>query len=190
VPTRFTAWKGVDDVIAAVARIGARIAEFSVDLIGDGPMKPRLARMVKQANLNGTIRFVDPVPYGTPFLTLLRSYHVVLVPTRGLEEARVVYDAAASGCALIHSATPTLEGACGALAVRWTHKPGDPRSLAAAITDALDRREDWTRAGLDGLRLMRGRTIEAMHEKRARFLLELRQERGSRQPSPSSAMDG
>jgi glycosyltransferase involved in cell wall biosynthesis len=177
VPTRFTAWKGVDDVIAAVTRLRRRAGEFSVDLIGDGPLKPRLIAQVERADQGQTIRFVAPVPYGEPFFDLLRSYHVVLVPTRGLEEARVVYDAAASGCVLIHSRTSTLDGALGRLATRWTHEPGDPESLADAISDALDRRESWGRAALEGLEFMRGRTIDTMHRKRAEFLARLRQAR-------------
>ncbi len=174
VPARFTAWKGLDDVIAAVSRLAHRKGEFSVDLIGDGPMKRQLVNEVDRAGLGDTIRFLDPVPYGSPFFDLLRSYHAVLVPTRGLEEARVAYDAAASGCVLIHSRTATLDGALEQLTMRWTHAPGDPESLADAIARAFDRRDRWAEASLAGLRFMRGRTIDSMHRKRATFIARLR----------------
>lgn len=173
VPSRFTAWKGVDDVIEAVARLRTRLDRFSVDLIGDGPLKPRLISMVARMNLGSTIRFLSPVPYGKPFLRLLRTYHAVLVPTRGLEEARVVFDAAASGCILVHSRTSTLEAALRRLRVRWGHVPGDPVSLSAAIGDALGRREEWKDAALEGVRFMRGRTIDSMHRERAEFVARL-----------------
>jgi hypothetical protein len=80
---------------------------------------------------------------------------------------------------LIHSRTSTLDAALAPLSVRWTHEPGDPDSLARTISDALDRREAWGAAALEGLEFMQGRTIDVMHQKRARFLTQLRQRRAS-----------
>ena len=59
---------------------------------------------------------------GEPFFSLLRQYHLALVPTQGTEEPRVAFDALASGCVLVHSNTPTLSAALEPLRGKtWRH---------------------------------------------------------------------
>jgi hypothetical protein len=110
------------------------------------------------------------VPYGAPFFEKLRSYHIAFVPTRGLEEQRVAYDAAASGCVLIHSATVTLQTSLSGLEPRWSFEPGNVKSLSDVIARAIAQRERWTIAGLAGVAFMQGRTIDEMHRSRADFI--------------------
>jgi len=172
VPTRLNEWQGVDDVLAALIAVGDRLPRWHLDVIGEGPMK---AALVEQARpLGDRVSFVGEIAYGEPFFTRLRSYHVVMVPTRGLEEARIGYDAAASGCVLLHSSTPTLEQALSDVATRWRFEPGNVESLATALEQLFAQRQSWPTAALQGLQAMRGRTIEDMHKMRASFLRPLR----------------
>ena len=168
VPTRLEAWKGVDDAIQALTALGDQIPPWTLDVMGEGSQKERLVSLAR--NHTQQIRFLAPVPYGPQFFEQLRSYHIVLVPTRGLEEARIIYDAAASGCVLIHSRTATLEAALCGLEPRWSFEPGNPSSLSSTIMSALAERAHWVEAGLAGVAFMQGQTIEEMHRVRAEFL--------------------
>jgi glycosyltransferase involved in cell wall biosynthesis len=174
-PTRLHEWKGVDDVLAALIAVGDRLPAWHLDILGEGPMK---AALIEQARpLGDRVSFVGEIPYGEAFFARLRSYHVVMVPTRGLEEARIAYDAAASGCVLVHSATPTLDQALRDVATRWRFEPGDVDGLVGALEHLFAERRTWRAAALQGLQAMRGRTIEDMHKMRAAFLRPLRETR-------------
>ena len=107
-PTRLTAWKGVDDVLNALNEVKDSLpVSWTLDIIGEGPERDRL--VLQAASISRNIRFVKSLDYGESFFSKLRSYHIVLVPTRGLEEARIAYDAAASGCVLISLQHTDLE---------------------------------------------------------------------------------
>ena len=167
-PVRLEPWKGADDVIQALIALGKSLPAWTLDIMGDGPFKERLVSLAQQHPQQ--IRFVDSVPYGAPFFEKLRSYHIAFVPTRGLEEQRVAYDAAASGCVLIHSATVTLQTSLSGLEPRWSFEPGNVKSLSDVIARAIAERSGWTIAGLAGVAFMQGRTIDEMHRSRADFI--------------------
>ncbi len=167
-PVRLEPWKGADDVIQALIGLGSKIPAWTLDIMGDGPYKERLVSLAR--DYPEQIRFVEAVPYGAPFFEKLRSYHIAFVPTRGLEEQRVAYDAAASGCVLIHSATVTLQTSLSGLEPRWSFEPGNVKSLSQVIANAVAQRECWTQAGLAGVAFMQGRTIDEMHRTRAEFI--------------------
>jgi glycosyltransferase involved in cell wall biosynthesis len=167
-PVRLEAWKGADDVIQALIALGDRIPNWTLDIMGEGSYKERLISLARKHT--DRIRFVEPVPYGTPFFEKLRSYHITFVPTRGLEEQRVSYDAAASGCVLIHSRTLTLETSLAELKPRWSFEPGNVSSLSDSIASAISERASWMKAGLAGVAFMSGRTIDEMHRLRAEFI--------------------
>src|SRR5439155_7658262 len=127
-PSRMEAWKGIDTALDAVAALPADILhDFRLDIIGAGEQREGLVRRARQLRLlDNVVHFLDPVSYGQEFFTLLRGYHLALVPTQASEEARVAFDALACGCVLIHSDTSTLSAAMAPIrqpTVR--HAPGD-----------------------------------------------------------------
>jgi glycosyltransferase involved in cell wall biosynthesis len=165
-PSRLTRWKGADDAISAFAKVGSNLPAWKLDIIGEGPERQKLKA---QAGEIKTISFVEPVDYGEAFFSTLRTYHLVLIPTRGLEETRIAYDAAASGCVIIHSGTPTLQNALAGLVLKWQFEPGNVDSLVSAITLAFQNRSAWISAAIGGIRAMEGRTIQEMHNRRSEF---------------------
>jgi glycosyltransferase involved in cell wall biosynthesis len=170
-PSRLGAWKGIDDTIVALRSLAQELPPWRLDIMGDGEDKGRLTDL---ASSTCEIRFVPPLPYGAAFFEALRSYHLVIAPTRAQEETRVVYDAAASGCVLLHSATSTLETALAPLSLRWSFRPGDPQDLARALGEAFAQRSLWAQAARASIEWMRGRTIDEMHAVRAAALAEAR----------------
>ncbi len=171
VPTRLTEWKGVDDVLDALEIIHNDLPPWHLDIIGNGPMKEKLLR--KAEGLKNKVSFIDEIEYGEPFFSQLRSYHIVLIPTRGLEDARIAYDAAASGSLIVHSGTSTLNKSLQGVRTRWEFEPGNIRSLADAILRVFAQRNIWRDAALQGVEAMSGRTIQEMHEVRSIFLRSL-----------------
>lgn len=176
-PSRLLAWKGVDDAIDAFSLLGNRLGPYRLDIIGEGPEKARLIKLCTHHHLNDRVRFLDPIPYGESFFRFLRRYHVALVPTRGLEDVRIAYDAAASGCVIIHSSTKTLELSVGRLAKTWMFEPGNPVSFAGALAAAFAERGTWGPVALGGLRAMSGRTIDTLHRLRNEAVLKLWEDR-------------
>ena len=173
-PSRFSSWKGIDDVIIALRSAASKLTPWTLDIMGEGNDQGRLRDL---AAAEPRIRFIDPLPYGPVFFKALRSYHLVIAPTRAQEETRIVYDAAASGCALLHSATTTLDVALTQLGRRWRFLPGDVKDLARSLEAAFEQQASWQNAGLDGLRFMHGRTIDEMHAIRAAAVGPLKQVR-------------
>ncbi|HEY9833669.1 MAG TPA: glycosyltransferase [Stenomitos sp.] len=185
-PVRLEAWKGADDVIQSLIEIGDQLPPWQLDIMGAGSYKEQLVSLAR--NHTDKIRFLDPVPYGPIFFERLRSYHLVFVPTRGLEEQRVAYDAAASGCVLIHSSTLTLETSLSGLQPRWSFEPGNVSQLSDAIATTIASRSRWTEAGLAGVAFMQGRTIDEMHRSRAEFIRSVKKSKVSRvTPTRTSA---
>jgi len=165
-PSRLTRWKGIDDAISAFKMANASLPRWNLDIIGDGP---ELEKLRSQATTIDNISFIPPLDYGEAFFSRLRTYHVIVIPTRGLEEARIAFDAAASGCAILHSNTSTLRAALSDIKTKWQFEPGDVPSLAAGLIEASRNRDCWMTAALEGLAAMKGRTIQEMHQRRYRF---------------------
>jgi glycosyltransferase involved in cell wall biosynthesis len=175
-PSRLTQWKGIDDAIAAFKTANARLPKWELDIIGDGPELQNLRSLAN--NISG-ISFLAPLDYGEVFFKNLRTYDVVIVPTRGLEEARIAYDAAASGCVIVYSNTPTLRKALSEVKTKWEFDAGNPESLARALISACQSRESWMRAALAGITAMKGRTILEMHQRRFKFFQSMKLEQNA-----------
>jgi glycosyltransferase involved in cell wall biosynthesis len=170
-PSRLTKWKGVDDTIIAIRIAKAQLPNWKLEIIGDGPEFENLRSL---ANDESNISFRAPLDYGEEFFKALRSYDIIIVPTRGLEEARIAYDAAASGCVIVCSNTPTLQNALSDVKLKWEFEPGNPESLASALVSACESRENWVDAALAGIAAMKGRTIQEMHQRRSEFIRTLK----------------
>jgi glycosyltransferase involved in cell wall biosynthesis len=168
VGARLMPWKGVDDVLLALSALHDQIGTVHLDIVGEGPENGRLEKLA--ATSRHTIRFMPFTAYGEPYFKMLRSYHVVFAPTRALEEGRIIYDAAASGVVLVHSATSTHESALAAHPQRWSFAPGDVADLQKTLLDVFASRPRWGAAALAGIEFMAGRTIDQMHARRASFV--------------------
>lgn len=166
-----TRWKGVDDAIAAFRAVDKQLPRWELDIIGDGPELQNLRDLA--GNIPG-ISFLAPLDYGEAFFKKLRTYEVVIIPTRGLEETRIAYDAAASGCVIVHSNTPTLQSALRGMKAKWEFDAGNPSSLASSLILVCKCRDSWMSAALAGIAAMRDRTILEMHQRRFKYFKALR----------------
>ena len=171
-PTRLESKKGISVVIEALEKLDAQKHHIQIDLIGHGelaePIKERLSKLkfVKSSLLS-------PVPYGDPFFSLLQEYDMLIAPTLGDEQPRIIFDAYSQALPVVASNTPGQgflvdEGETGSLYWRT-----DPDDLARVIAEvATDR--DWLRSlGMNALARANQQTHEAMHARRAIAITEM-----------------
>lgn len=169
---RLTEGKGLSVLLEALSLPEAAGLPLAVDVIGDGPLRPGVAEAAAALGPD-RLRLLDPVPYGAPFLGLLRGYHAALVPSITDEQPRILFDAAAQAVPILASDT---EGHRGLITDRLNGRlfaPGDPKALLAALLQAAGAVDDLRRQGLAARRWAEGRTHQAMHLARARRLARL-----------------
>jgi glycosyltransferase involved in cell wall biosynthesis len=159
--------KGVRVLLDALPHLERPGTGVELVCLGEGPLADELVR-------HG-VRVLPPVPYGEPFFRVVRTAHVVVVPTLSDEQPRVLFDAASQAVSCVASDTPgnrtfidvdDVVSENGALVAR-----GDARALAEALVRTP--RAVWQRRGLRAVRDAREHTHEAMHDKRRVLLHEV-----------------
>lgn len=171
-PARLTEAKGVALVLDALSRDGAEALPIGLDVIGDGPLRQAVADA--EARLGPErLRLLEPLPYGAPFLGLLRGYHAALVPSITDEQPRILFDAAAQALPVLASDTEGHRGLIEDGVNGWRFPPGDPGALLAALQRAADAPDALRSLGLKARTWAEGRTHDAMHLARARRLVAL-----------------
>jgi glycosyltransferase involved in cell wall biosynthesis len=153
--------------IGAAAESGADV-EFSI--IGTGAMRDDCIAAASSLAGKATVTVLDEVAYGDPFLSLLRGFDAVLVPSLSDEQPRIAYDAFSQAVPVIGSATGGIcevvkSGVSGRLS-----PPEDSGALAESIIWAGRNRSELREMGLRGLASVRQKTHQAMHRSRHKLL--------------------
>jgi phosphatidylinositol alpha-1,6-mannosyltransferase len=151
-------YKGHDVMIRALPRVRCRVPDLLWVVIGEGRLRAGYERMVKEAGLDGNVRFCGAVSDEDRDRWLDRA-SVFAMPSRidgGGEGFGIVYlEAAAHGL-------PVVAGACGgALDAVLDGKTGllvdplDEPAVAGALIELLEDREKAARLGAEGARRAR-----------------------------------
>ena len=127
------ALKGVDVLIAAIARLAARGHRVTATLVGAGPDRERFERQVKTLGLRDLIRLPGAMPARQAFAL----GRVLVVPSRAESLPYVVLEAAAGGKPVIATRVGGIAEIFGPAAGRLV-TPDDAAALAEAIARALD----------------------------------------------------
>lgn len=132
--------KGVDVLIRACQILKARGLNFSLDIIGVGPMESDLQKQAATAGLNGSVRFLGR-EYRHKLAEHYTSSDIVCVPSLSDPLPTVVLEALASGTPVIGSDVGGIpfmvEDQSNGLVV----SPSDPDALASAIAGLCNDRE-------------------------------------------------
>ena len=146
---RMSREKGADVMIEAMPQVPA---DVQLVFLGEGPLRPGLARRVAELGLRDRVHFLGPVSGAD---RLLRAFDLVALSSRTEGTPMVLLEAIDAGVPIVATAVggvPELLSDREALLV----PPERPDRLAAAITECLDRsgeaarRAELARARLAG----------------------------------------
>ena len=171
-PARLVNDKGVEIVLAAVERYEdlPEAPPVELDIIGTGPLLDRCRTFASGHQGRVTLRVLDPVPYGTPFLSLLRGYDAVVIANRQAEQPRIVFDAGSQGLPCIATRTTGVTSLVEEDRTALLFDIDDPAGLALVMRQAAMDRDGLARMGRRALGAIAGQTHRAMHEEREAFL--------------------
>jgi glycosyltransferase involved in cell wall biosynthesis len=132
---RLVSDKGVDVLLAALARLAATGTRPRLTVVGEGPELPRLRQQAERLALQAQVDFAG-ARTGEPLVALLNRHRILVVPSRYDEPFGVVaLEGIACGCVVVGSAgggLPEAIGPCGA-----TFRNGDAADLAAVLAGLL-----------------------------------------------------
>jgi glycosyltransferase involved in cell wall biosynthesis len=167
--------KGVSVLLSAIklAAEAATNVEFSIHPIGDGGLRDECVAAARSLAGRASVTVLDEVPFGEPFMNLLRGFDAVLLPSLSDEQPRIAYEALSQAVPVIGSATGGIcevveTGVNGRLS-----RPGDVERLAESLIWAGQNRAELREMGLRGLANVRHLTHRAMHRNRHEILLQL-----------------
>jgi glycosyltransferase involved in cell wall biosynthesis len=175
---RLTEEKGLGVLLSGLAKAEAAGSPLTVDVIGDGVMRTQV-QSTAAAFRHVRLRLLDPVPYGAPFLTLLRGYHALLVPSITDEQPRILFDAASQAVPVLASDTEGHRAGVQEGLTGWRFPSGDPEALLATLQRAVTDPPALRRMGLAARVQTEGSTHQAMHLQRARRLAGIYRRIGS-----------
>lgn len=123
------------DFVAVAARIAARVPEAAFLVVGDGPLRPRVARAAAAAGLAGRLRLLG---WRTDAVRLLGGFDLLLSTARWEGLPRVFLEAAALGVPVVATDVDgareiVVDGETGRL-----RPAGDVEGLAAAAVSLLE----------------------------------------------------
>lgn len=171
-PSRLTSEKGISLFIEAVQLLELEGHCLIIDVIGAGPLRDEVASLAASAR-HLRINMLDPLPYGTPFMCLVRSYHAVIIPTISDEQPRIIYDAFAQAVPVVASDTPgNIEVVTDGINAR-IFRSGSATNLAAALVGLAAAPKTLRQMGIAALSIAHNYTHTAMHRKRAEILTQL-----------------
>jgi glycosyltransferase involved in cell wall biosynthesis len=162
--------KGVCVLLSAIRKAAESGADVKFSIVGTGVLRNDCIAAASSLTGKVTVTVLDEVPYGDPFLSLLRAFDAVLVPSLSDEQPRVAYDALSQAVPVIGSATGGIcevveSGVTGRLSPL-----GDAAALAESIIWASRNRSELRELGLRGVTRVRQQTHQAMHVNRHKLL--------------------
>jgi phosphatidyl-myo-inositol dimannoside synthase len=151
------AYKGIDGLICAWPQVVARVPDAQLEIVGDGPDRPRLMKMAEILSLDGTIRFAGRLSdeelqqaYARTAVFAMPGRHSAGPPAQGEGFGMVFVEAGAAGLPVVAG---RAAGAMDAVAHDESGllvEPNDPGDVADAIVRLLTDPELAKRLGQGG----------------------------------------
>ncbi len=128
---RLVSDKGVDLLVAALAKLRERGITAQLTIVGDGPEEATLRHQAETLQIAPQIQFLG-VKQGKELAQLLNAHQILVVPSRWQEPFGIVaLEGIACGCVVVGSAGGGLRDAIGACGVTF------PNEDVSALTDHL-----------------------------------------------------
>jgi glycosyltransferase involved in cell wall biosynthesis len=156
--------------IKAAAEAGTDV-EFSIHPIGEGGLRDECMAAARSLAGRARVTILDEVPFGEPFMRLLRGFDAVLLPSLSDEQPRIAYEALSQAVPVIGSATGGIREVVASGVNGRLLPPNDVDRLAESFIWAGRNRAELKEMGLRGLMSVRHSTHKAMHRNRHELLL-------------------
>jgi glycosyltransferase involved in cell wall biosynthesis len=137
--------KGLADLIQAMTMLLEQGADVRLVLIGDGPERPIVKRLLRRLPAKRVEDF-GYVGDRQSYMDLLRGGHVFVHPSRAEGVPKVLVEAMAAGLPIVASAAGAVREVLGDGQRGRLVPAGDTVALAAAIGDLLS--DEWQRGFL------------------------------------------
>jgi glycosyltransferase involved in cell wall biosynthesis len=171
---RLIADKGVKILIDALRVITpAEGFPLEVAVIGTGELWQNCSDLMRELQGSAVrVNVLEPVSYGEPFLSLLRGFDAVLVPSLSDEQPRLIFDAFSQAVPVLGSDTGGIRQVVRDLLNGKVYKRGDVAALAANLVWASANRQSLQAMGMNALKDCEHFTHHAMHKARQEILLK------------------
>ncbi len=137
---RLVAYKGIADMIRSVKLANQDLVgseqRVSLSIIGGGSEKAVLKALVEAEGLSDTVRFIDPLTYGSELFNELKQYDLLLAAPHSEDTPRSVFDSMACGLPIVAYDTyyyKDLETTGTVKTVSWLSPP----AMSSALVDLL-----------------------------------------------------
>ena len=184
--------KGVSVLLSAIkiAADAGTDVEFSIHPIGNNLLLDDCIAAARSLAGRATVTILDEVPFGDPFMRLMRGFDAVLVPSLSDEQPRIAYEAFSQAVPVIGSDTGGIREVVEPGVTGRLSPPNDAGALAESILWAARNRAELREMGLHGLASVRNTTHQAMHQNRHKLLHEALGDAMSHPPAPIRREDG
>ena len=106
---RFVKHKAHKYIVEAMKKIVKTQKNISIDIIGDGPLKNKIAGKIKEYKLENYINFIDPVEHSA-MPGLYQQYDIFILPSLWEGLPLTLLEAMASGIPILTSGIPATQG--------------------------------------------------------------------------------
>ncbi|MHB8589528.1 MAG: glycosyltransferase family 4 protein [Candidatus Dormibacteraceae bacterium] len=174
------AYKGIDTLICAWPQVAARVPEAQLEIVGDGPDRPRLMKMAETLSFNGTVRFAGRLSeeelhqaYARATIFAMPGRHSLGAPAQGEGFGMVFVEAGAAGLPVVAGRAAGALDAVGHEESGLLVEPNDPTDVADAIVRLLTDSELARRLGRGGRERAAGRFSYAAFRENIDALIQL-----------------
>ncbi len=170
---RLVPYKGVDQMVSAVAQAHRDGANIKFDIIGVGPERAALEALVEREGIGALVEWPAPRPYADGFLDMIRSYDVLLACPQAADTPRSTWDAICSGLLVVAYDTPFYRSVSELTGAIDITPDRDARAMAEHLVTLADDKASLIPRVRQGVAVARVNTQEAWLRRRADWVEEV-----------------
>ena len=171
---RFVAMKGVMALPEVARHLTAAGVDFTLDIYGDGPLRPALLARIEALGLGDIVRVQAPVDFRSGWVPTLVEQADLFVCCHPQGDPSSTYPEVMScGVPIVGYANSAFRGIVAHSGCGWLTPVGEPQALAAQIATLASQRPALAEAARKGREFAKAHVFEATFKARADQLIEL-----------------
>jgi glycosyltransferase involved in cell wall biosynthesis len=163
---RLTQAKGLGVLLDSMLKISTNGVSINLYIIGKGEMKSDCEYVASKMPSGSSIKMIGEINYGPDFFNMLKSAHIIVVPSLSDEQPRIVFDAFSQGVPVIASKTTGLMECVSHQSDGLLVDIGSVESLSEAIIWASNNVAFLSDMGVRAAEKARSMTHSIMYSKR------------------------